>query len=223
MSRPGRELEELAYLQLGQHAAALERAAREFGVPLQAMASILVVERIQYNLPDAMAALQRTGQTVLDLLALAGAPIDTGLEWRGLSAWVNCSRSWCRIQWETAFRAWELSGRESSGITEEQLCAHTHSVAQAMRVAALILRTHAAQWRPMYPRVLDSPGVLGTLYNVSDFRNKAPHPNPRVGGSVLDTVVDGELLPGLPFGARVQLAHDSRRMREFIRTVEESQ
>ena len=218
---PGRDssLEAFVYEQLDTHRESVFHWAEVFNLDPLLVASILIVERQQYHLPDARRAVHRAGHACLDLVQMVGKllPSDTTRRaWEGLILWVNCSRGFCRINFDTAAEAWarHRSRVNPPILSEMDICRHDQypdlSVAVSCRSEEL-----ARQWEPFVPTVRYLPRIMATLYNVSNFENKRPHPFPAVGGSVMDVIVDGRHVEGEVFGNRVFLVVQSDNMKQW--------
>ena len=214
-------LEALTYHQLGALRGSLFAWAERFHIEPRLLAAILLTERQQYHLPEALRAIHRAGHGILDLIGMASKSaaqyIDTTKGWSDLCAWLNCSRGFCRIKWETAETAWRMhKARGGTLIDERIICHHTLDADLSIAVSGLILDELARQWEPHFPTIRGDVEILATLYNVSDFTNKPPHPNPAPGGSVLRSVVDGvEYIPE-PFGIRAGRIYHSKMMGDFL-------
>lgn len=212
-------LEEFVYRQLIPLRRDIFAWSEVFGVDPAVVAAVLVVERQQYHLPQALRAIRRAGHSALDLLRLAAtAAGDNTGTWRGLVSWLGCSRGFCRIKFDTAAEAWRRhrSRVERPVLGEMDICHHEASPALSVAVSCMILDELARQWEPVVPDIRQRPEILATLYNVSDFANKPPHADPRVGGSVLDVVVDGIVYHAEPFGIRVVRVMQSRKLRGYL-------
>lgn len=197
------KIEKVVHHQLSDLGGSIREYSAQFGLDASAVAAILYTERVQYHLPTMAAAVHRAGHTLVDLFSRLSEKIVTGENWRGVNAWLNCSRSFCRIKWETAKRAMQLQPKPWQ-VSELELCRHTHDDRLAVKVACLILATHVRQWAPFVDISRDT-AILATLYNISDFQNKKPHGAPRVGGSVGCTIAGGELVSDVCFGERARI------------------
>lgn len=181
------------------------------------VASITFVERFQYHGKEVSQAINRNLYTVFDLLQMKGPVVFGRKVWTNIEDWVNCSRGYCRIKWQTAMRAWELRGK-SLGVTDMDICEHTHNNRLSVKISSMILNAYIWQWSP-FVDISKDVEILATLYNVSDFTNKPAHPHPRPGGSVGSIIVDGVLLENLNFAERVKRVYNSREMHSFMYKV----
>jgi hypothetical protein len=74
-------------------------------------------------------------------------------------------------------------------------------------------------WVEKVPNIRDQIDILATLYNISDFRNKIPHNNPRSGGSILPVIIDSRYIDGMCFGDRVKKVCLSEKMDSFFKLI----
>ena len=212
------KLEDLIYHQIGKYGQDIKAWSIFFSLEPALVSSIILVERQQYNLPQALRVLRRWNCRFLDILDLIGPVAAIGEKWTGLKDWVNNSRGFSRIKPETANRAYILQQDINKIFTFEELHSYKYKPEIAIKLTCLILALHKKQWWAMAGEL--APDILATLYNISDFINKPAHPNPRPGGSVLPALIDGEYLTGLHFGERVLRVYKSTKMRAFIRNLE---
>lgn len=213
-------LEMFVYAQLGPLRPALRYWTGAFNLDMCMVASILIVERQQYHLPDALRAIRRAGHTFFDLCRMIRFPghDTTKSPWTNLPDWLNCSRGFCRIKLDTAIEAWHRHrGRPDPLITEMDLCHHDVDASLSVAVSCMILDELARQWETEVPNIRHSVSILSTLYNVSNFHNKKPHSAPSVGGSILDVVVDGVPFGGEYFGERVVRVYNSTTMQRWMK------
>lgn len=211
-------IEALTYHQLRQLWPIIQNYAGRFRLDPYLVASILVVERQQYHLPTMVRAVRRLIHRGLDLVELIRQPVHVSDRWWGVVSWVNCSRSFCRIRWETAEAAWRRHCRRmdrAAIFTELELCQHTADHRLAVGVSCMILDELARQWEPEVPRIREDVAIMATLYNISDFQNKQPHKSPQIGGSILDMVSDSHYYENTPFGERVKIVFNSNNMRQL--------
>lgn len=210
-------LESLVYYQMETLKDSFKKWPICFDLNPRLVASIVVVERLQYHTPEALAVIKRMSLYLLDIIDKWKNPVKTNEKWTNLSDWINCSRSFCRIKWETAMTAWQMQG-EPFRVSESDLCKHTFDNDLAVKVACLILHVHMEQWKPFID-LKDRPEILATLYNISDFKNKKPHSNPQIGGSVGDVIADGELYQNLNFADRVMKVYNSSSMYKYVESL----
>lgn len=214
-------LEGLVYHQLGALRGPLLQWAEAFDLDARMVAAILVVERQQYHLPQALRAICRAGNTLLDLVGVWGKPaaeyVDSTRGWAGLESWLRCSRGFCRIKWETAEAAWARHKARGGVLVDERIiCHHTLDAGMSIAVSCMILDELARQWEPTVSKIRYLVPIMATLYNVSNFANKPPHSLPRVGGSMLGVVADGVYISESSFGDRVETVYYSRAMSAFM-------
>jgi len=214
-------LENFVYRQLNPLRPAIEYWSEVFDLDMVLVASILVVERQQYHLPEAMRAVRRMGHSVLDLMHMVGGCVGedtTKRAWRGLMAWVNCSRGFCRIKFDTATEAWNRHRQRHSRplLSEMDICNHETNPFLSVAVSCVILDELAHQWFFAVRCIRKQPAIMATLYNISDFNNKQPHPYPQSGGSVMETIIDGVDFEGVPFGDRVAAVMKSENMKKWM-------
>ena len=209
------EIENLVYTQLLDHTLALKFWPREYGIDIKVLLAILVIERQQYNLKTLRRAAKKFVGQLVDLIDCSHpGGKDT---WVDLATWVNNSTGFCRIKHTTAVRAMLLQTREALPVTMEDVHNYRYSPAIAIKIACQILKQHQKQWEPV-AGVL-KPSILATLYNISDFENRAPHSSPQVGGSIRPCIVDGVHLVGLNFGTRVEKVYNSKKLRKFLEDI----
>lgn len=184
-----------------------------YDLDVKTVISILFIERQQYNLKDFRSALKRASCSICDYIDNHARP--SGDKWVNIPTWVNNSRGYARIKYETAKRAYFLQRATRSPLTNEELQRYRTDPGTAIKVACIILHIHRNQWTNIAGPL--SPGVLATLYNISDFTNKTPHSNPQTGGSILPAIIDGEYIEGLNFGDRVERVYNSNELKNFLK------
>ena len=211
-------LEDLVYCQMRELLGPLSIWPRLHGVDTKLISSIIMIERQQYNLPQALRVFRRCFCTIQALIQKSKSKQQDGEKWQGLKGWINNSRGFSRIKKETAFRALILQPPDSPHyISPAAVEQYSHDPDLSIRLTCLIIATHQRQWFNFAGEL--PPEILATLYNISDFTNKPPHPNPRSGGSVLPAVIDGYYLENLNFGERVKKVYESRKMSDFVSKI----
>ena len=215
MSKKVQNIESFVYSQLLELKADLKLWSTLYKIDPRTLSAILLVERQQYNLKDARSALKRAVGSICDFID--NHPRQSGDKWVDLPTWVNNSRGFARIKYETAKRVMMLQPTTACPITPHDLVQYRTTPALAIKIAACILRIHLDQWSTLAgPLSLE---VLATLYNISDFINKQPHSKPQPGGSILPAIIDGQYIEGLNFGERVLRVYNSEEMARFIKKL----
>ena len=166
------------------------------------VASILYVEMQQYSLFNVGNVLRRL-KLGLTTLSFTHAPGNLAMR-------MNLSLGVAHIKPMTISRATRFVQMRFG----EPLDTYAQDPNIAIRYICGILRAFISQWAPDVD-LTHRPEILATLYNISDFGNKFPHPNPQVGGFIAPLFVDGFLTRNLCFGARVALVQTSEFMRLF--------
>jgi len=208
-----KSLEDFIYHQISKHKDCILNECDVFQVDVKLLTSILYVERIQYNLPTIRSKIHRLKLLTLDLVDRVTNPKYILPEQAvTLTDWINTSRGFSHIKFKTA-RYLYLK----KVITSSELSKYKFNPEFAIRIACAILREHKKQWNE-FINVLNEIKILSTLYNISNFKNRNPHPNPRVGGSKLPCIVDGKYIEDICFGERCEMVYKSKSMYNFWRS-----
>ena len=208
-------VETLVYHDIGRYASVIFRLCSEFRVEPATVAAILYAEKVQYELD-----LLRSGKQELERLVETFPVFMSDLyTWSQLSAGdTHVKEAFARETRRRLEQSIEYSDRLDEEDVDPAYYIRHPETALAISVAGLAML--AAQWRE-HPRGCDisgSPGILATLYNIG-YRNSHPKPDPRLGGSVMPIIIDGQVFTGLSFGERVErLCTESRAFRDFMLT-----
>lgn len=213
-------LEGIIYYQLSKKIDSILMYSAVFNLDYRLVASILFVERIQYDLPSVYSALQKVKCTFIDMVNLIKLPcID---EKKEISDWLNFSRGFSHIKWHTARKAYKLIDN-SKIYSNEDFANFAINDDISIKIQCIILMLHIQMWKQDYPNIDKVEGVpiLATIFNISNFENKLPHANPRVGGSILDHICDGVYYKNLSFGERVNMTYQSLNMQSFVKIIQD--
>lgn len=181
-----------------------------FKVDKKLITSILYVETIHYKLPNIKKTFHRYKTIVLKKIdstenenSLIKKMLDKILNK------INVSRGISNIKFNTAKEVYKHRLIEQKDVT--RYCSNPK---RAIKVTCAIIRLHIDQWKSEID-ISDNIPILATLYNISNFRNKKPHKNPKSGGSELGVIVDGEYIEKMCFGDRVLKVYNSKSMKLF--------
>ena len=178
-------------------------------VDIRLALSILYVERCQYEIASAKKILRKAKNSFASILNNVKR--------------LNTSRGFSNIKPKTAEYAiaWQQDIIQPQFHIAKSIDLQNYDVddSAAIRLMVLILYIHQKMWEIHFPKIAKAPALLGTLYNISDFRNKLPHNNPLPGGSCMKIIIDGEYVTN-NFGIRTQLVYQSNTMETFMQTLE---
>jgi hypothetical protein len=192
--------EKLIYLKLYKFKDCIEKQSLNFSVDKKLISSLLYVEHIQYDL----SRIRKTYREIKDfVIKLNNENINSIVDK------FNLSQGFTHIKPDTA--RYVLRKKK---ISREDVLSYKDEPEISIKLTCSIIRLHIDQWKSEIDLTNDIP-ILATLYNISNFRNKLPHKNPRVGGSELGVIIDGEYIEKMCFGARVSKVYDSKSMNLF--------
>lgn len=204
-----KELELKTYKCMASFRGSMLETCRMFNIDPRILCSLIYVEKNQEDV-DIVRDWMRKAKTSLAFTATA-----IGIEIEKL---VNCSFGYTHIKYDTVVGARRYLNNTPYRllITDNDLKDFTLDVRKSIKLSAVIVCAILEWWRPVLD-ITEKPEIVGTIYNMVDFKRGTPKPktNPKVGGSQLATVVDGEIIQDY-FGNRVAKVYHSTTLKNFV-------
>lgn len=209
------KIEEYCYNEIFEHYSDIIKYCNEFSLDYKLVISIIYTERCQYGCSFLRRALKGLAIELVSLLSPAelAKKIDVTKDELTLSNWVNHSRGFSHIKMTTLSTAYHRV-KQYYLLDNYKVCNYTETPSNGIYATCIILRALIDQWEEYC--IESNIPVLATLFNISNFTNKLPHPNPRVGGSVMPTIIDSELITD-EFGTRVTAVYHSKTLEKWCK------
>jgi hypothetical protein len=212
-----KKIEELVFDDMKIYHQNIIDSAKLFNIDEKILASVIYVEKIQYELPNILSKLKqyKIGLCEKRLFNII------------LYKWLKRTAGYTHILAENVFftieKFKEMNSQYSDYLKMEYTELLSYNVDIAIKVSAGILRCIQEFWSTEID-LSHNPEILGTLYNINyRYISPKPHKNPVSGGSDMDLIIDGVHyrdkidFKHLNFGTRTKLVYESVSMNNFFR------
>lgn len=212
-----KKIEELVFNDMKIYHQKIIDSAKLFNIDEKILASIIYVEKIQYELPNILSKLKqyKVGLCERRLFNII------------LYKWLKRTAGYTHILAENVFftikKFKEMNSQYSDYLQIEYADLLSYDVGIAIKVSAGILRCLQEFWM-IEIDLSHNPEILGTLYNINNrYITPKPHKHPISGGSDMDLIIDGIHyrdkidFKHLNFGTRTKLVYESTSMNNFLR------
>ena len=198
-------IEKKIYTELKKHKECIYENSLCFNLDRRFITSLLYVEHIQYDVSKIRNIIHKSKKVFLDLLYT----IEHNKKVNNILDVLNFSEGFTHIKPNTAKFVYI-----KRKISKNDVLFYRKNPDISIKITCAIIREHIDMWKSEID-LSDNIPILATLYNISNFKNKKPHKNPRSGGSVMDNIVDGGYKEDMCFGDRVLMVYNSESMENF--------
>lgn len=205
-TKKNKEKENAVYNDMKRYVKKIKELSNSLGVDPKTVASILYVEKVQYELNTL-----RKGKEIL---------INNLGEWsllqQNVIKWAKLSSGYAHIKTSTVIDTKDRLDKIpefKNFITEEDVYDYPNNPISSIKIAIGMLKSLQDEWKndPNGIDISNRPEILSTLYNLG-YSKSQPKKNPKPGGTYLPVIVDGQLIEDMNFGNKVKLVYNSEIM-----------